>query len=343
MKKIIFTLCIFLSLNAIGQDVHFTQFYSSPLTLNPANTGLVNCDWRLAGNYRNQWSSINSAGYITGTVSYDMSLLKDQLNNGDALGVGVLGLFDRSGTGGSQNTTVGLSIAYHKSLSDDYDRPQTLSIGVQGALVQKSLQPDKLTFESQYDRITGLTLFPSGENINPADPYADFNAGIMYSGQVSDHTSLYGGVSYYHITQPIETFLGDNGNKLNSRVTATLGGSFEMNDNMVIYASGAYQQQGKAYEVIAGGAAGFVLNPYHEDELKSTVFYLGAWYRYNDAVAPYIGFEWSKAKLGFSYDINLSSLTEATQGQGAMEISLIYDGCFISNETKTYNFACPRF
>ena len=110
-----------------------------------------------------------------------------------------------------------------------------------------------------------------------------------------------------------------------------------------IYGSGAYQQQGKAYEVLVGGAAGFVLNPYHEDETKSTIFYLGAWYRYNDAVSPYIGFEWAKAKLGFTYDVNLSSLTEATQGQGALEVSLIYNGCFIKNETKTYNFACPRF
>ncbi len=341
MKKIIFTLCIFLTVQAFGQDVHFTQYYSSPLTLNPANTGLVNCDWRLSGNYRNQWGAINSTPYLTGTFAYDMSLLKDKLN-GDALGVGVLGLYDKSGSGALQNITAGLSLAYHKRLNDDPDRPQTLSLGVQGYLVQKSVDQTKLTFESMYDPITGTTLYLSGENIQPMDPYPDFNAGIQYSGYVSDHTTLYGGLSYYHINQPVETFLGDE-YKLNSRITATLGGSFEMNENMVIYASGAYQQQGKAYEVLVGGAAGFVLNPYHEDDMKSSIFYLGAWYRYNDAVAPYIGFEWAKAKLGFSYDINLSSLTEATQGQGAMEVSLIYNGCFIKNETKVYNFACPRF
>jgi len=341
MKKIIFTLCIFLSFQAIGQDVHFTQYFTSPLTMNPANTGLVNCDWRVSANYRDQWGAINATPYLTGTVSYDMSLLKDKLN-GDALGVGILGLYDKSGSGALQNVTAGLSLAYHKRLSDNPDRPQTLSLGVQGYLVQKSLDVRNLTFESMFEPTTGTVIRPSGENLGTMDPYPDFNAGIMYTGAVSDHTNIYGGLSYYHITRPTETFLGDDF-KLHSRLTATLGGSFEMNDNMVLYGSGAYQQQGKAYEVLVGGAAGFVLNPYHEEDMKSTVFYLGAWYRYNDAIAPYIGFEWTKAKLGFSYDVNLSSLTEATQGQGALEISLIYNGCFISNQTKEYNFACPKF
>ncbi len=342
MRKIIFTLYIFLSFQAMGQDVHFTQYYSSPLTMNPANTGLLNCDWRVSANYRDQWGSINSNPYTTATVSYDMSLLKDKFNNGDALGIGILGLYDKSGEGAFQNVTAGLSLAYHKHLSSDPDRPQTLSIGVQGYLVQKSVDQQKLKFESMFDPITGQTIYLSGENIQPMDPYPDFNAGIMYSGYVSDHTTMYAGLSYYHITQPVETFLGDN-YKLHSRFTATLGGSFEMNDNMVIYASGAYQQQGKAYEVLVGGAAGFVLNPYHEDDTKASIFYLGAWYRYNDAISPYIGFEFAKAKLGFSYDVNLSSLTEATQGQGALEVSLIYNSCFVRNTTKSYNFACPRF
>src|SRR5690606_34282680 len=119
---IIFTLCIFLSFQAMGQDVHFTQYYSSPLTMNPANTGLLNCDWRVAANYRDQWGSINSNPYTTGTVSYDMSLLKDKFGNGNALGIGLLGLYDKSGAGAFQNVTAGLSLAYHQHLGSDPDR-----------------------------------------------------------------------------------------------------------------------------------------------------------------------------------------------------------------------------
>lgn len=341
MKQILFSLCMLFSLQAISQDVHFTQFFTSPLTLNPANTGLINSDWRMAANYRSQWGTINSVPYITGTISYDMPLLKEKLN-GDAIGIGVLGLYDKSGTGAFQNATVGLSLAYHKKIGTNYNRPHMISFGLQGAMVQKSIDANKLIFEDMINPTTGRPVRPTSDVISSMEGYADYNAGIMYTGKVSDHTSLYGGVSYYHITNPNESFLGEV-NELSSRITAVVGGSFEMNSNMVLYGSGVYQRQGTASELLFGGAAGFVLNPYHEDDVKSTIFYLGAWYRYNDAVSPYIGFEWSKARLGFSYDVNLSGLTEATQGQGALEVSLIYNGNFIRNERTKYNFTCPRF
>ena len=48
-----FALLFFISLNA--QDIHFSQFYASPLTLNPAMTGFVNGDCRAGVIYRNQW------------------------------------------------------------------------------------------------------------------------------------------------------------------------------------------------------------------------------------------------------------------------------------------------
>ena len=116
-----------------------------------------------------------------------------------------------------------------------------------------------------------------------------------------------------------------------------------MSEKTMLFASGMYQQQGKASEIVLGAATGFIMNPNHEDEIANSVFYLGAWYRYGDAIAPYVGFEWSKAKLGVSYDVNLSGFTPATKGNGALEISLIYNGCIIKNDNRSYNFSCPRF
>jgi type IX secretion system PorP/SprF family membrane protein len=342
MKRVLVAVAALFSLGAQAQDVHFTQYFTSPLTLNPANTGLVNCDWRVSGNFRSQWGSVNSTPYQTGSLSFDIATLKGKLN-GDALGIGVLAVYDKSGTGGLQVINTGLSLAYHKRLSSDEDRPQNISIGVQGSLVQKSIDFNKLKFEDQYDAVTGTTPYQTKEFIGNADlTYPDFNAGLMYSGYVNEKTNMYAGLSYYHITQPIETFLNGT-NKINSRVTASLGASLQMNENMVLYASGMYQQQGKANEVLVGAASGFIMNPNHEDDVANSIFYLGAWYRYNDAIAPYVGFEWAKAKLGISYDVNLSGFTPATKGNGALEISLIYNGCIIRNETRKYNFACPRF
>ena len=39
-----------------AQDPHFSQFFSSPLTLNPAFTGKFDGAVRFIGDYRNQWN-----------------------------------------------------------------------------------------------------------------------------------------------------------------------------------------------------------------------------------------------------------------------------------------------
>lgn len=345
MKKILLGVgaALVLSSSAMAQDPHFTQYFASPLTLNPALTGLTQCDWRLAANYRTQWGSVSPNPYITGTLSYDMSTMKEKLNNGDAVGFGLLGLFDRSGLGGLQNITIGVSAAYHKAWG--VEKQHTLSLGVQGALVQKNIDFNKLKFEDQFDRQTGGTPYSTSENLANADlQYPDYNIGLMYSGRVSEHATAYAGLSVYHLSQPVESFLSEN-HKIHSRYTGYLGGSFDLNENIVLFASGLYQTQAAAHEIMTGAAVGFVLNPGHDEEfVKNTLLYLGAWYRYGDALSPYVGFEWSKMKLGISYDLNLSSFSPATNGNGGYEVSLVFNGCLNKREfTRTPNVSCPRF
>ena len=342
MKKLLsgVSMALMLAGSAIAQDVHFTQYFTSPLTLNPAMTGLVPDDIRFAANYRTQWSSVSPNPYITGTASFDMAMLKGKLPEGDALGVGLLMLYDKSGTGGLTNTTAGLSLAYHKAFG--YDRQQHISIGMQADYVSKSLDFSKLTFEDMYvnGAPTNLTsqVFPK-----TTLSYPDFNGGIMYSGKIADHATGYVGYSYYHLTNPTESFLDDNVT-IHSRQTGYLGGSFDMNENTVLYASALYQSQASASEIVVGAAVGFVLNPGHDEEFqKNTIFYLGGWYRYGDAVCPYVGLEWSKMRFGVSYDVNVSSFTPATGGAGAYEISLIYFGRINRHEKNPqYNWSCPK-
>jgi type IX secretion system PorP/SprF family membrane protein len=346
MKKAL--LCIVaiagISLGSQAQDVHFTQYFSSPLTLNPAQTGLTQNDWRASANFRSQWYTVSKDPYTSGTIAFDMPVLRGKLPEGDALGIGLLGLYDRSGTGGLRNTTVGLSVAYHKAFG--MDKQHTLSLGVQGYMVQKSIQFDKLVFGDQINvNVPGGFNGTSLENFGNADlTYPDFNAGLMYSGRVAEKATLYGGIAYYHLTGPEEKFLNSGTSiKINSRYTAHLGGSFDMNENTVMYLSGMYQKQGPASEFLLGGAVGFVMNPGHSEFTRNTIFYLGGWYRYGDAIAPYIGFEWSRMKIGFSYDVTLSSAQNMTSGQGGYEISMIYNGFINKVVRKTYNFSCPKF
>jgi type IX secretion system PorP/SprF family membrane protein len=344
MKRILLSLG--LAVAAMGaaqaQDIHHTQYFASPLTLNPALTGLVRGDIRVSANYRAQWYSVSNHPYQTGVVSYDMATMKNRLPEGDALGIGVVGTFDRSGIGALQAIQIGLSAAYHKAFG--LEKQHTLSFGVQGMLVQKSIDFAKLKFEDQFERSTGETPYPTSESFENKDlTYPDFNLGLMYSGRVSDYATAYIGGSVYHLTTPTESFLnGDH--TINRRFNAYFGGSFDLNENMVLYASALYQNQASATEVMLGAAAGFILNPGHEEIRQNTILYLGGWYRYGDGICPYIGLEWTKMALGISYDVNTSSFTPATGGAGAYELSLTFNGKIIRHSgDPNYNFSCPKF
>lgn len=328
---------------ASAQDVHFSQYFTSPMTLNPGLTGLTQKDYRLAANYRTQWGVVNSAPYTTATISYDMASMRGQFANGDYLGFGVLGLFDKAGSGNLQNITIGLSAAYHKSFG--VDKQHTISLGVQGALVQKSIDQSKLTLEDMYNSSTGSFSLVTGDMLSNKDlTHPDFAAGLIYSGRVSEHASIFGGLSVYHLARPIETYLGGK-LQLYRRYAAYAGTQMDLNDRTVFYGSTLLQLQGPYTSIMAGGAVGFVLNPgYDKEYSKASIFYLGGWYRYGDAVIPYVGFEWAKAQIGLSYDANLSGFTPATKGNGAMEISLIFNGAINkADPVQRFVTGCPKF
>ena len=81
------------------QDLHFSQFFNSPLTTNPANTGFIpDGDFRLGINYRDQWSSIMAVPYKTMSAFGDVQLMKDKFENG-WLGAGAVILRVVAGSG----------------------------------------------------------------------------------------------------------------------------------------------------------------------------------------------------------------------------------------------------
>src|SRR6185436_16137455 len=97
--------------DASAQDIHFSQFYASPLTLNPANTGMFKGDWRVAGIYRDQWRAISPA-MMTAAASYDqLFTVKKQ-----TIGGGVVLAHDRSGEAKLNVTKIFLSGAYQYKL-----------------------------------------------------------------------------------------------------------------------------------------------------------------------------------------------------------------------------------
>src|ERR1700727_1055168 len=103
---------------AQAQDPGFSQFFASPLTLNPALTGKFDGVVRVAGNYRNQWPAINNA-FITSTISVDAPILVNKLRENDPWGIGFMAMTDKTASGILNDNYFALSTAYHIALDEN--------------------------------------------------------------------------------------------------------------------------------------------------------------------------------------------------------------------------------
>ena len=336
MKKIII-LSFFILISTLlhAQDPHFSQFFASPLTLNPAFTGKFQGSYRVAGNYRNQWPTINNA-YITTTGSADFHIRENHIPNNDTWGLGGLFYSDNSANGAVKFNYATLSTAYHKGL--DEEGYHQLGIGFQATYENMNINTSSLKFADQFTTagFTGVTseIF-SGATL--ASSFIDINAGILYSGSTTDKNNFYFGVSLYHINRPKQSFVGGS-YVLNPRATIHAGTYFPLGSNGVttLHLSGVQTFQGGASETVIGGAVQFMANP---DDEKPTSLYVGSWLRFKDAIIPYVGLEFGDVRLGMTYDVNNSSLKVASERQGGIEISLVY--VFRKDTDKPLN--CPKF
>jgi type IX secretion system PorP/SprF family membrane protein len=333
------TVCLIIFLCVLGlakaQDPNFSQFFASPLTLNPALTGKFDGVIRVAGNYRNQWPTINNA-YTTYTASVDAGILKGHIPEFDQFGVGLLAFSDKSGNGVLQNNYLGISTAYHKSL--DENGYSQLGLGFQGTFVQKRLDVTKVYFEDQLrsDGFTGLTNeFFQQQQVNVS--YFDLNAGMLFNGSTDGTNNYYIGASMYHLTRPKETFMG-GGYIKDPRLTLQAGGMMPLADNNAVHFSAIHSRQAGAYNTVIGGA--YMLN-LNEDPEKMTNLYLGSWFRLGDAAIPYVGLEFGSLRFGATYDVNTSSLKPGSNMRGGAEFSLIYVQKQSDPFAKKLN--CPKF
>lgn len=334
MRKILLsflTLCIGFGVQA--QDPHFSQFFASPLTLSPAFTGKIDGTYRLAGNYRNQWPAFNRA-FNTTTFAVDFPILRNTIAYNDILGVGIMGFSDQSANSTVKFNYLTLSTAFHKGL--DEDGYQQLGAGFQATYANMMVNVANLKFEDQLTPFgfTGTTteLF---DNSTLQTSYWDLNAGILYTGSTSDQNNFYAGVSMYHINRPKQQFTGAL-YLMNPRTTFHAGGYFPVGQSSTIHLSGLHSTQAGAAETVVGGAWQYVVD---ESTERPTSVYFGSWYRFNDAIIPYIGLEFSDFRIGASYDVNTSSLKPASQARGGMEISLIYT----RRPPDSRGMPCPKF
>ncbi|HEY0678614.1 MAG TPA: PorP/SprF family type IX secretion system membrane protein [Chitinophagaceae bacterium] len=324
MKKVVLLLLISCFLESRAQDPNFSQFFVSPLTLNPALTGKFNGNLRVAGNYRNQWPAFTRA-FITSSLSVDFPIMTGRLAETDTWGVGIMAMTDKTADGILTANYISITTAYHKGL--DEDGLHQLGVGFQGTYGGRRLDGTRLDFEDELD-LQGTWTNTSDEPINNKQinvNYFDFSAGLLYNGSTDGYNNFYAGVSVYHVNRPKESFSGDAGRYvLNPRITANIGGSLPVGTDKYLHLSGMLSTQAKALNIVVGGALAFNVNG---DETNPTNLFVGAFTRFsnlNDAIIPHVGLEFGAFRLAASYDVNISSLKVGSQRQGGIELALIY-------------------
>ncbi|MEL6922570.1 MAG: PorP/SprF family type IX secretion system membrane protein [Bacteroidota bacterium] len=338
LPKLLLAFFFCLSLSANAQDPHFSQFYNSPMTLNPALTGLMNSEVRMMANYRSQWGSI-STPFTTMSASADFSLLHGALSD-DFVGLGLVILNDQAGSTQFRNTQVQFSGAYSKSIGRDGNN--FISLGGQLGVAQQRINLSKLLFDSQLD---GEILNPdinSGENFtNDNSLYLDFSAGIAWSYTPDEYNSFYAGAAMFHLNEPEISFLNDPTELLYTKISAYAGAEIQLTRDLSIIPRGIVLMQGTATEINAGALLRFYMvnSPRAEERIS---FYLGTMHRWKDAQIFITRFDYGPVGLSISYDMNVSKLGNAINGPGSFEVALVYQS-LLTKDRRPGKVRCPQF
>ncbi len=343
--KHITLVCMVLMLagSAVAQDIHFSQFYASPLTLNPALTGRMNGDYRLAGIYRAQWRSLSTDpkfnAYSTPAASFDIPFVFGKKKN-NAIGAGILFVNDITNNRRFNTLQAIASVAYIKALDKDFKHQ--LSLGIQGGMRQTTIKTSEFIFGDQFNNGVFDPNITSIDNIgNNSKTIPVFNTGLFYSARLAKQFTIFSGFSLFNIGEPTESQLQRtfNDSKLPMRWVVHGGIDWGITERISFLPGVIWMTQAQAREINFGANFGFDVST---TPGKEATLYLGGWYRWEDAVSPMLAIELMKRfRVGFSYDVNTSSLNTATNNRGGFEVSLIYIGRIM--RINEVNLFCPRF
>lgn len=330
---------LFMLLNSQAQDIHYSQFYASPLTINPANTGLFYGSYRVGVNAKRQWASI-PVPYQTASFYGDWSFKREDMFSVGKWSAGLQVFNDVAGDGNLSSTRIFLSGAVHQYL--DYDHTKLLSAGLQLGYIQRSIDFTKLYWGNQWDGTQFNTQINNKESFKRSTfSYLDAAVGLDYQQVIKERHNAHIGFSIQHLARPSETFY-DNDNQVGLRPVAYLDTRFKIQQRHEIWSAAFFQRQKKAQEILMSCLYGY--NIAEEYAYDRYFFWIGASYRWKDAFTPVLGFEWNRIRLLFNYDINISSLKVASLARGGLELSLVYIG---SLPTKSHRrpmvVPCPIF
>jgi type IX secretion system PorP/SprF family membrane protein len=333
IQNALLTICFMIVMQSADAqtDPHFTQNYTYPMYINPAMTGSSDGEYRVSAVYRTQWGSLGNPYRTTG-ISFDA-----RTNSNIALGVNLMN--QSAGDGGFNYFNTYASIAYAGVKFGRNDEHRII-FAMQAGLINRHVDPMKFKWGEQWNPITGYSASnPTTESFNTTSATTlDMGTGVLYYDASADKkANVFGGVSFFHINKPSDPIVATQSVALNTiplRYTVHGGVSLKISDGVTVVPHALYMHQGNASETTVG----IYLQKHVNDE---TDIMAGSYYRYKDAVAPFLAVDYKNLLVGVSYDANTSKLGSMAKNINSFELSLTYTK---RNGTKSiFDFIhCPR-
>ena len=325
--------------NAKAQDIHFSQFFETPLLRNPSLAGIFKGDVRVQSVYRSQWNNVTDA-YRTG--SFNIEYKKPIGKGDDFLTIGGQVLYDRAGTIAMTSTHILPVLNYQKSLSTD--RNMYLSLGFMGGWVQRRIDQSKITSNSQYNGTGYDPNLGNGENFTkPSYSYLDASVGMSFNTQLGQNVNnnVYLGLAYHHFNKSNKiSFYGNIDREMVPKWVGSLGVRVNVSEESYCTLYGDYSKQGTYQETVAGLIYSYRLG---DPEDPRYVLHIGSMVRLKDALIPVIKLDIGHMAVSASYDVNTSQLRNASYGRGGFEFALSYQN-FNNKDNSTRNVVrCPVF
>lgn len=337
-----------------AQDIHFSQFNMSPMTLNPANIGAFEGTARIGGIYRGQFASVlgNSGQYQTPSIFVDAPIITG-FRKRDWVGVGFMFFSDKAGIGKLTHSAAKLGASYHLALNKK--ATTFITLGAQYGQASRRLNPDGFLFAEGYNNPT-----PSGGYNQPQDvdyanlnrdkaSWTDIDAGIVLKSKLNERMDFSIGYSMYHIAEgkyglvtggsstpggPAQSSQDEIGRR--SVGTGTF--NIKLNDKLMVSPTFIYQTMSGADEIIIQGLGSYLFN-----QDKEITLLFGAGYRLRDAIHPIVGMQYKSLRVGLAYDVNISSLNTATNYRGGFELAANYIIKIYKPAVIKTKVLCPRF
>lgn len=316
MRRIFYIAFLFVSsFNIVAQDIHFSQFFNTPIQTNPGNTGFHDEQYRFAANQRVQYRSISGNPYNTFAISAD----GNNIPKLGKLNAGVDFLHDITGDSHYRTIAANLNLAY--SIWESTDTSHKIQAGLGLGFTQQRFSLDDLTWNNQYNGISYDPNLPSNENFTRQKlAYMNLSAGLSYQGNLSPEWWLEGGLAAFNLLGPQQNFDALK-SSLERRFHLFGRAQYQINPLWFLQPAISLMHQGPYNEIISGASVKYVLK---DDRGIYTALYGGTYYRLKDAGYLKFGADYNQWHAAISYDFNLSNLKPASSYRGGWEIAVIY-------------------